>query len=219
MTEQHRPGAATGPGDRPPPEPTSEQLPPRPGPVPPPPGPVPPPPVPAWAEERPTPQQRRGGLLSSGVGRIVLAGLVVAVVTAVGWWTGAGRGDDGAIDRAGDLAATSLRVGDCLMEPDGDEFGDVSAIPCAEPHELELFHVFSMTGGHPTDEAVTTAVGERCLPAFDAYVGQAYERSELDIVWFSPTVDGWEAGDHEIQCLLFAMDGSDLVGSMRGTGR
>jgi hypothetical protein len=62
-------------------------------------------------------------------------------------------------------------------------------------------------------------IGRECLPEFDRYVGQAYETSALDILWFYPTSGGWSSGDRTFQCAVYDPSDDALTGSVRGSGR
>ena len=128
----------------------------------------------------------------------------------------------GSIDEQGDLSVFRFRVGDCFNDPSNTdtEVSDVDAVPCSEAHDNEVFHLFDLADGpYPTEAGIEAAVESQCLPAFDSYVGNAYESSELFAFPISPTQQSWETfDDREVVCVLYA-DGTQLVGSMRGSGR
>jgi hypothetical protein len=118
----------------------------------------------------------------------------------------AGRDSSGEINKGGDLEVTALRVGDCfdLKDPDAEELDTVTAVPCTTEHQYELFHVSEMPdGAYPSDAAMTAFAEENCLTAFGAYVGEAFDDSELDVAWVSPTVASWSMGDRTIQCAAY----------------
>lgn len=159
-----------------------------------------------------------------GIGTLLRLGLVLVVVGAgvVGWLGRADRDQDGAVTRAGELSAMELRVGDCFNDPgDQPEVAAVQAIPCAEPHDNEVFHAFQYADADspPTQEAAYQRISEECLPAFNAFVGTPYEESDLDFFTFEPTEAGWRDGDRTVLCSVYAMDGSQLTGSARGAAR
>lgn len=116
------------------------------------------------------------------------------------------RDSSGQITKSGDLTATELRVGDCfdLKDPESDEVTDVTARPCNEEHEYELFFTEPMADGpYPSKDDFTQFVVDSCGPAFDTFVGRTYEDSVLDIYWMYPLEDVWSSGDHDVQCAVF----------------
>ncbi|GGI03877.1 septum formation family protein [Egicoccus halophilus] len=152
--------------------------------------------------------------------------VVVLGIGAFSVFGQADRDDDGAIVEAGAVTADDLRVGDCFDDEgtfETDEtvqFEAVAGVPCTEPHDNEVFHEFELTGESlPSEEEIFTQVDAACLPAFDAFVGLAYEESELDLFPMWPTADSWRLGDRTATCALFALDGSTLQGSMRDSQR
>lgn len=132
---------------------------------------------------------------------------------------GAQRDEAGSIIEAGSEDVFALQVGDCFDDP--SEFGEIAsvdAVPCAQPHDNEIYHMFDLPDGvFPGDVAIDEAAFDRCLPAFESYVGTTYESSSLDISYLSPTLDSWDAGDREIACLLYDLNLQKLTGSMEGS--
>jgi hypothetical protein len=171
---------------------------------------------PADVPAAPIPIWRRipiGGLLAT----IVIVGGAVS-----GWYFAAGRSDTGEIAKSGDLMATELRVGDCfdLKEPEADEIGDVTARPCTEEHEYELYFTGSLPeGAYPAEAVFEEFVAANCDSAFTAYVGKAYQDSDLDVYWMFPTDEGWRDGDRSIQCAVFHPRVNRLTASLRGSNR
>ncbi len=151
---------------------------------------------------------------------------IVAIIGVGGVLFSAGRSDSGDIDRAGDLAATDLRAGDCFdlkgIDADTDEIDDVRAIPCSETHQYEVFFVGDVPGdAFPTDPDTTFEdyVVEQCLPAWEAFVGLSYSESTLEIFYFFPTSASWSGGDHSIQCAIYDPREAELVGSLEAVAR
>ncbi|MCI0345225.1 MAG: septum formation family protein [Chloroflexi bacterium] len=152
--------------------------------------------------------------------------LVVAVLVGAGAIGGlifnAGRAPTGEINKAGDLTAADLRVGDCfdLKDPDAEEIDQVTAVPCTSEHELEMFFVGSLpAGAYPGADGFEAFVGDNCVAAFGAYVGTSYQESELEIFWLEPTDDAWDAGDRAVQCAIYHPRIQRLRESMKGSNR
>ena len=147
---------------------------------------------------------------------------VVVVVLAVGWYFSARRDDSGQITDGGSLQVTDLRIGDCftLRDPEAAEVDEVDAKPCTETHEYELFHVGDVAGSeYPSDAAFATFLTEQCIPAFNSYVGLEYDFSVLDFIYFTPTGEGWDDGDHSVQCAAFDPNNAQLTASVRNAAR
>lgn len=173
-------------------------------------------PLPSWptatSTARPVPTWQR--LL-----RFWWVGAIV-VVLAVGWFTAARRGANGQINDSGTLAVTDLHVGDCFNNSTSTEVSEVDAVPCGDPHQYELFHVFQLTGAtYPTDADLDSQSAAACAPAFATYVGHDYETSTLSISTLYPTSDGWKHGDREVQCVVHNEAESKVTGTARGTAR
>jgi hypothetical protein len=152
---------------------------------------------------------------------VVIAVLVV-VGSVAGWYFGASRSSTGEISRGGDLTANDLRVGDCydLKDPAAEQVEDVTARPCTDEHEYEMFFVGSLPdGAYPAVDALESYVGDNCVPAFDTYVGKVYAESELDIFWFYPSSDAWSEGDRSIQCAAYHPRIHRLTESLKGSNR
>ena len=58
---------------------------------------------------------------------------------------------------------------------------------------------------------------QNCNPAFDAYIGKAYDDSDLDIFYLTPTDDSWRSGDRTVKCAAYHPKIHRLRGSLRGT--
>lgn len=120
-------------------------------------------------------------------------------------------------------AALLLDVGDCFDDPPGlaDTVTNVDVIDCADPHDNEVYAVvdFPEEGGYPGDDAVKEFADETCISTFESFVDFDYLQSELDLGYFWPTDESWDAGDRAVQCFVYELDGSQATGSLRGAGR
>jgi hypothetical protein len=168
----------------------------------------------------PPPPKRRMGWTAL---RVVV---VIAVVFGGAMWTfltAADRDQDGSITEAGELDVLALEVGDCFDDPEQGvtEVESIRALPCDQPHDNEVFHEFELPEGAelPSREAIDEQIGTRCLPAFDEFVGIAYEDSALDVFTFEPTAGSWRQGDRTVTCAVYDLSGDKLVGTARGAAR
>lgn len=147
---------------------------------------------------------------------------LILVVLGVGWYFSARRDTSGEITNTGNLKITDLRVGDCfdLKDPDAEQVEEVEAKPCTTAHRFELYYVGDMPDGDFLDDAaIVTWIEQNCVPEFAAYVGVSYEASVLDLIPVTPAEDGWEDGDHAVQCVLLDPGNEELTVSLEGAAR
>lgn len=151
--------------------------------------------------------------------RLVIYGVIAAVVVVGGTLFAVRRGDTGEITDAGDMSVFELTVGDCFDVPDtSGDLQTVRGIPCEEAHTYEVF----WTGEYPSDVQPTEDeyvdwLQDGCLPAFEAYVGLAYADSIYYIGSLSPTEDSWANGDRAYACYLSNASETTITGSAEGS--
>lgn len=153
------------------------------------------------------------------IGGVVVAVAVAAGATAVDDNTT--RNDQGEIIEGGGLGVQAMQVGDCLIDPGADYVESMEAVPCSEPHDLEVLAVVRLTGPdtYPGESQVAEQAYDRCIDLFDDYVGTPYWDSAIDVAPLYPVKEGWEDwNDRQANCLLFTMDGTRLTQSVRNSG-
>lgn len=117
--------------------------------------------------------------------------------------------------------AFQMRVGDCINSSElmGEETATVPLVPCADPHEDEVYYAFDLADGEfPGGDAIDAAAEESCSPQFDAFIGTSYAESVLDWYSFYPTVGSWDEGDREVLCLAYDPAGT-VTGTLAGVAR
>jgi hypothetical protein len=161
-----------------------------------------------WAAPAPAPQ--RAGWLQFvlrfwWVGLLVIGG-AIAAVNYLG----------------GSRTITDIGVGDCfdVADPSADIIDDVTKRECTEPHQFEMYFVGDMPDGpYPSDAEVTVWLESNCIPAFAEYVGVDYQSSVLVALPITPTEDGWNGGDHSVQCALRDPNSAELTESLKDAAR
>jgi hypothetical protein len=122
----------------------------------------------------------------------------------------------------------NLATGDCLnsryreVQAGGTvEPRDLRPVDCAPPHENEVVgtFVYTATGAFPGMQAFEEFAQGPCLDAFESYVGISFDVSVLDMFILTPTDLTWIKGHRDIACIVMTVDGSQLTGTIRGTGR
>lgn len=119
--------------------------------------------------------------------------------------------------------AAELSIGDCVNWPaDGeDTFQSLERLDCARPHDAEVFalvdHPANPDEEYPGSDTVADWGLQACYEEFAPYVGQTYEQAKgLDYTFFTPTELGWTKYDERlIQCLIFKLDDSTLMGTVQ----
>ena len=150
---------------------------------------------------------------------IVLLALLFSGVVLLAACDSAKRDDSGQITDSGDLDVFTMQIGDCFQDAGEDVVADVKAVPCSQEHDNEVYHIFALQdGAWPGETTVEQSADTGCLPAFETYVGSAYEESHLDYTWLTPTQRSWEEkDDREIVCVLYDINLDRLTGSMKDT--
>ena len=94
------------------------------------------------------------------------------------------RDGDGVIVSEGQIDAFNIRIGDCFNDaasaPGGEDYelSNVAGIPCAEPHDNEVYAVFDVgVASFPGDEQMSELAFDSCLKRFEPFVGKDYPSS------------------------------------------
>ena len=151
---------------------------------------------------------------------ILVAG--IAAAAAIGLSRAATRGESGEIMTAGTVDAFEMRVGDCFDDSafEQSEISEVHGVPCAEPHDNEVYATFDLTGTWPGEERVEELAFEGCYDRFASTIGRSYEESEIDYTSIYPSSRSWkELDDREVICVAYHMEYEQLTGSVLGSGR
>ncbi len=115
------------------------------------------------------------------------------------------------------LSVTGLGVRDCFDDAavDGSVEGDAPRVlPCAVPHDNEVFAVVPFAG---EDRATAAAAAyDACLDAFESAVGSDYLESELFFAVLEPSET--ELADGVDDAVCYAFGPSPRTGSITGSG-
>ncbi len=150
-----------------------------------------------------------------------------AAVAGIAIFGGAGvfdddttRNDQGDIVESGGVGVLSIQHGDCLQIPEEDVVVSLEGVPCNSPHDSQAYEAFDLVGysSFPTEGEIEADAFEGCEAAFEGFVGTPFQESELYLSYLSPSAEGWDAGDHEIQCLIVPESGK-ISFDAEGSGR
>jgi len=110
----------------------------------------------------------------------------------------------------------ALGPGTCFIEADHATVGEVETVDCRSTHDLEVFANVTLPFGPgaalPDAEVLWSTAWQQCLPFFETYTGEAYDRSAWWLDAYVPDRHGWKAGDRDAVCVLYLgdADGSQL---------
>ena len=104
------------------------------------------------------------------------------------------------------ISVRAIQRGDCIYDLSrGEVISQVWRVPCTDEHRFEVYASFNLDVEYPGDELLYEFAGERCLDAFEGYVGMPFDADpELYSTHFVPTEEGWfDAGDRRVTCLVY----------------
>lgn len=152
------------------------------------------------------------------IGGLSAALVAIAALGLAGCSAQASRNPDGQVTSSSPTDAFSLQVGDCTGPLSSGTVGQVTLIPCAQPHAWEVFAATELQGDEfPGAGKVQDRAEEFCNDQFKAFVGVAVNKSAYHLTVLQPTKQTWnDAGDRQVTCLAGDGEGK-LEGSLRNT--
>jgi len=141
------------------------------------------------------------GLALSGFWVVVLVAAIVAVNTGKATRSAA----TGVITHRGHINAFSLRVGDCFDNPAGAKrVNTVTAIPCDQPHNAQIYAKFKLTGSDFSYPGAAT-VERRARSGCNARIGtvnKSMTTSAMTTRILLPEETAWVAGQRTVSCMV-----------------
>jgi hypothetical protein len=116
---------------------------------------------------------------------------------------------------------TRLAPGECFNQPSGaTDTRNVQRQPCGAAHDAEAIssasHPAAPGAPYPTTEELRTFMSSACVSAYASYTGSSYDpRGDFDFGLFYPLEDAWNAGDRDVVCYAFRIDGTKMTGSLK----
>jgi len=152
------------------------------------------------------------GLTLSG---LWVVGIVAIVIVAA---LSSGTTDDPSTNLAdsGDVNVQRLTPGQCLNGlKEGSAIRDLPAVPCAEPHEGEVYAVFDLAdGAFPGDAEVAKLAEDGCVDRLETAAPKAAEDPDVEIYFLHPTQSSWRLGDQGVACVAMSAKGK-VTGSIK----
>ena len=154
-------------------------------------------------------------------GRSIGAVVGTALAAFIGISAAAERNADGAIMTAGAVNAFEVRVGDCFDDEafESTEVSELPGVPCADPHDNEVYATFDIEGDWPGEDVVEELAFEGCYDRFAQAIGRSYEDSVIDYTAIYPSKGSWnQMNDREVICVGYHMEFEKLTGSIIRSG-
>ena len=107
-----------------------------------------------------------------------------------------------------------------------DRTGDISdlttIVDCRRPHDAEIYGEYVHPSGagepYPGRTEINRWASIKCFEGFKDFVGSDYVLSDLEIGSIPPQREDWEVGLYRTAACYVYAPGSQLSGSMRGSG-
>jgi hypothetical protein len=107
-----------------------------------------------------------------------------------------------------------LHEGQCLDSP-ANSTAVARALPCAQPHDAEIYGTFVVAGRHWPGAASLSAQAQRgCQSRLSGYLNPQLATTGLGEFYVYPNQGAWTAGGHSVICEIRGTHGK-LTGSVR----
>lgn len=108
-----------------------------------------------------------------------------------------------------------LSPGECInLAPNASSA--VQLVPCAQPHDGEVFAAFALAGrGWPGRAAVRARARAGCMSRLGSYLNPQLATATLAQFYIYPSPGAWAAGERRVICEVRSTQGK-LTGSVRG---
>ena len=108
-----------------------------------------------------------------------------------------------------------LRPGECINSAPNAS-SPVPAVPCAQPHDAEVFAAFRLAGhSWPGSAAVSARARRGCAGRLGSYLNPQLATATLAQLYIYPSAGAWDMGERTVICEVRSVQGK-LTGSVRG---
>lgn len=150
-------------------------------------------------------QKGRGLAIAGIVLSACWTGLLIIGIAAANLGQATRSPTTGKITHTGSLNVFSLSVGDCFNNPPGaSSVTDVTAIPCTQPHNAQIFAKFKLTGSDFSYPG-TAAVKSQATVACDRRIGsvdKSKTTSAMTVRLLFPLQGAWIDGQRTVSCMI-----------------
>ena len=91
-------------------------------------------------------------------------------------------------------------------------------LDCNTSHDAEIIFVGPVDSTtYPDEDEWSDYAADLCKPAFESYVGVAWNHSDFDAGYVYPNDTSWDSGDHTLVCYVYN-DAGPVTTPIRGSG-
>lgn len=119
-----------------------------------------------------------------------------------------------------------LQVGACFNQYSYLDRNDLpaqltTAVGCSRPHNAQVYaivlHPAPAQTPYPGEEALNEWGQMQCYERFEPFIGEVYERSQLDIGLIAPSRTDWEGADAQrrVSCFVHSYQDLLIIGNMQ----
>jgi hypothetical protein len=121
----------------------------------------------------------------------------------------------GQISQKGVMSVYGLRTGDCFDNPNSTDVNTVTALPCTQPHNAQVFAEFTPRGGatYPGLTSLRNLARSGCNARIAKDVNRSQVTPTMSVRFIFPEEGSWFLGHHTISCLIVDST-SDLTSSL-----
>ncbi len=110
-----------------------------------------------------------------------------------------------------------LHPGECVNSPQ-NAASATRVVPCAQPHDAEIFAAFRLAGhSWPGAAAVGARARLGCMSRLGGYLNPQLATATLAESYIYPSAGAWDVGERTVICEVRSTQGK-LTGSVRGLG-
>jgi putative regulator of septum formation len=110
-----------------------------------------------------------------------------------------------------------LHPGQCVNSPQ-NAASATQVVPCAQPHDAEIFAAFRLAGhSWPGAAAVGARARLGCMSRLGGYLNPQLATATLAESYIYPSAGAWDVGERTVICEVRSTQGK-LTGSVRGLG-
>jgi hypothetical protein len=147
--------------------------------------------------------QRGRGLAVAGL--VLSAIWLVVIIAASVLGGGATPSAGGKITHRGSLNVFALTTGDCFDNPaTTSDIQDVTAIPCGQAHDAQVFAKFSLSGSdsrYPAQATLNRRADDGCNSRTGS-IDKSAVTGAMTIHVLFPEQDAWAGGQRTVSCLI-----------------